>query len=152
MRLKCRLSSCPHSQLQVSIGVCVCASFQGKQRALTFSAQICPKTDLVLEIQKTKNQHPRDTLCVNFQTKRTALTFLAQIFPKRALGLKIEKTNVRIRINILKILCPSRHTTSFQCLEDVYTTSTTSYRRFIDVETTLCVFRGVPIFSRKGQL
>ena len=125
--------------------VCVCASFQGKQRALTFSAQICPKTDLVLEIQKTKNQHPRDTLCVNFQTKRTALTFLAQIFPKRALGLKIEKTNVRIRINILKILCPSRHTTSFQCLEDVY-------RRFIDVETTSCVFRGVPIFSRKGQL
>ena len=35
---------------------------------------------------------------------------------------------------------PSRHTTSFQRLYDVYTTSATSYRRRIDVETTLCVY------------
>ena len=35
---------------------------------------------------------------------------------------------------------PSRHTTSFQRLYDVYTTSATSYRRRIDVETTSCVF------------
>ena len=34
---------------------------------------------------------------------------------------------------------PSRHTTSFQRLYDVYTTSATSYRRRIDVETTSCV-------------
>ena len=34
---------------------------------------------------------------------------------------------------------PSRHTTSFQRLSDAYTTSPTSYRRLIDVETTLCV-------------
>ena len=35
---------------------------------------------------------------------------------------------------------PSRHTTSFQRLYDVYTTSATSYRRRIDVETTSCVY------------
>ena len=32
--------------------VCVCASFQAKQTALTFSAQICPKVDLGLTVQK----------------------------------------------------------------------------------------------------
>ena len=35
---------------------------------------------------------------------------------------------------------PSRHTTSFQRLYDVYTTSATSYRRRINVETTSCVY------------
>ena len=33
--------------------VYVCASFQAKQTALTFLAQICPKMDLGLAIQKT---------------------------------------------------------------------------------------------------
>ena len=33
--------------------VCVCANFQAKQRASTFSAQIFPKLDLGLKIQKT---------------------------------------------------------------------------------------------------
>ena len=37
-------------------------------------------------------------------------------------------------------ILPSRHTTSFQRLYDVYTTSLTSYRRRIDVETTSCVY------------
>ena len=32
--------------------MCVCANFQAKQTALTFSAQICPKMDLGLAIQK----------------------------------------------------------------------------------------------------
>ena len=32
--------------------VCVCANFQAKQTALTFSAQICRKMDLGLAIQK----------------------------------------------------------------------------------------------------
>ena len=32
--------------------MCVCASFQAKQRALTFSAQICPKKDLGVETEK----------------------------------------------------------------------------------------------------
>ena len=31
----------------------VCANFQAKQTALTFLAQICPKMDLGLAIQKT---------------------------------------------------------------------------------------------------
>ena len=33
--------------------MCVCANFQVKQTALTFSAQICLKMDLGLAIQKT---------------------------------------------------------------------------------------------------
>ena len=33
--------------------MCVCANFQAKQTALTFSAQICPKMDLGLTIQTT---------------------------------------------------------------------------------------------------
>ena len=32
--------------------MCVCANFQAKQTALTFSAQTCPKMDLGLIIQK----------------------------------------------------------------------------------------------------
>ena len=35
---------------------------------------------------------------------------------------------------------PSRHTTSFQRLYDVYTTSPMSYRCLIDVEMTSCVY------------
>ena len=35
---------------------------------------------------------------------------------------------------------PSRHTTSFQHPQDVYTTPPTSYRRLLDVETTSCVY------------
>ena len=33
--------------------MCVCANFQAKQTALTFSDQICPKIDLGLGIKKT---------------------------------------------------------------------------------------------------
>ena len=33
--------------------MCVCANFQAKQTALTFSAQIFPKMNLGLKIQKT---------------------------------------------------------------------------------------------------
>ena len=32
--------------------MCMCANFQAQQTALTFSAQICPKTDLGLAIQR----------------------------------------------------------------------------------------------------
>ena len=39
--------------LCVCMCVCMCASFQAKQTALTFSAQICPKMDLGLDIGKT---------------------------------------------------------------------------------------------------
>ena len=40
-----------------------------------------------------------------------------------------------------KLHYPSRHTTLFQHLESVYTTSATSYRCLIDVGTTQCVYR-----------
>ena len=43
---------------------------------------------------------------------------------------------------------PSRHTTSFQCLQDVYTTSLTSYRRLVDVETTSRVYWKVMLEKR----
>ena len=36
----------------VCVCVCVSSNFQAKQIASTFSAQICPKMDLGLEIQK----------------------------------------------------------------------------------------------------
>ena len=39
--------------VSVSVCLCVCSNFQSKQRALTSSAQIWPKMDLGLEIQKT---------------------------------------------------------------------------------------------------
>ena len=42
---------------------------------------------------------------------------------------------------------PSRHTTSFQRLYDVYTMSLTSYRRRIDVETTSCVYWDYNIYN-----
>ena len=38
--------------------------------------------------------------------------------------------------------CPSRYTTSFKRLKEDKTTSATSYRRLIDVETTSCVYWG----------
>ena len=37
----------------VCVCVCVCVKFQAKEAASTFSAQIFPKMDLGLEIQKT---------------------------------------------------------------------------------------------------
>ena len=33
--------------------MCMCANFQAKQTAFIFSAQICPKMDLWLAVQKT---------------------------------------------------------------------------------------------------
>ena len=45
----------------------VCANFQEKQTAFTFSAQIFPKMDLGLAVQKAvNNQHPQYTMCANF--------------------------------------------------------------------------------------
>ena len=39
--------------LSMCVSVCVCSIFQAKQTTSTFSAQICPKVDLGLEIQNT---------------------------------------------------------------------------------------------------
>ena len=64
----------------VCVCVCVCFNFHSKQRAWKCSAQIWPKIDLGLEIQKmsqcrNKNQHPRDNVYANFQAKLTTSTF-----------------------------------------------------------------------------
>ena len=90
--------------------MCVCASFQAKQTALTFSAEICPKLDLGLAIHsenysRNKNQNPWYTMCDNFQSKWTTLYFSAQICPKKDLELKTGKSNVGISINIVETLC-----------------------------------------------
>ena len=73
----------------------MCANFQAKQTALTFLAQICPKMDLGLQIQKTNVGIKISILeipCVPiFRQKRTTLTFLAQICRKTGLGLEIQK-------------------------------------------------------------
>ena len=74
----------------------MCASFQSKWTTLNFSAQICPKMDLELEIEKI-NVGIRIsileilTLCSNFQPKWTTLTFSAHIFPKMDFGIGISK-------------------------------------------------------------
>ena len=49
-------------------------------------------------------------------------------------------------------LNPSRHTKSFQRLYDVYTPSPTSYRRYIDVETTSCVYWDGCLFLLTGTV
>ena len=38
--------------MHVRVWICMCAIVQGKQTALTLSAQICPKVDQGLAIQK----------------------------------------------------------------------------------------------------
>ena len=53
---------------------------------------------------------------------------------------QLSKEVVPTMIFNLALAYPSRHTTSFQLLHDVYTTSLTSYRRRIDVETTSYVY------------
>ena len=53
---------------------------------------------------------------------------------------KNDKVKARLVIQQDQLYFPSRHTTSFQRLYDLYTTSLTSYRRRIDVETTSCVY------------
>ena len=72
--------------------MCVCASFQAKQTALTFSAQICPKVDLGLAIQKT-------ILII-----RISILDIPCV-PKKHLGFETEKNIVGIRINIAETLC-----------------------------------------------
>ena len=67
------------------------ANFQEKRKTLNFSAQICPKMELELEIQKTN--------------VGTSLNFLIQAWPGMDLGLEIRKTNVEIKISIIEIPC-----------------------------------------------
>ena len=87
--------------------MCGCAKFQAKQTAVTCSAQIFPKMDLGLEIQKTIAGITICLLnipCVPIFSQNKQLNFSAQICPKKELVLEAEKSNVRIRINILETI------------------------------------------------
>ena len=69
--------------VRVCVCVCLCVNFQTKQTALTFSAQICPKTGLRVgnseNYCRNKNQHPRDTLYVNLQVKHDSDFFFPNL-------------------------------------------------------------------------
>ena len=78
--------------------MCVCASFQAKQTAFTFSAQIGRNVDLELEIQKTivgMRISILDITCVPmFSLNATTLNISAQSFPMdnfEFLGLNLGK-------------------------------------------------------------
>ena len=66
--------------------MCVCANFQTKQTALTFSAQICPKMDSRLAIQKNivgiRISIP-DILCVPIFSQNEQLEFFYRNLPKK---------------------------------------------------------------------
>ena len=90
----------------------MCANFKAKQTALTFLAQICPKGNLELEIQKI-NVGIRISIlkipCVPIFRQNAQLWLFWSKFPQKwILGLqfqKINKINVGIRISILEIPC-----------------------------------------------
>ena len=89
--------------------MCVCASFQAKQAALTFSAQICPKVDLGLAIQKTVvgiRISILDIPCVlMFSQNEQLWIFRPKFVQKKFRVPNWEKRNVGIRINIVETLC-----------------------------------------------
>ena len=89
--------------------MCVCASFQAKQTAFTFSAQIGRNVDLELEIQKTivgMRISILDITCVPmFSLNATTLNISAQSFPEKDLWFETEKNNVGTRINIVETFC-----------------------------------------------
>ena len=92
---------------------CVCmwvsASFEAKQRVLTFFSPNLPKSGARISNSENycqnKNQYPRYTMFANFQSKWTTFNFSVQICPKKDLGFETEKNNFGIRINIVEILC-----------------------------------------------
>ena len=76
--------------------MCVCAKFQAKQTALTFSAQICPKMDLGLAIQKTIVEiriSILDIPCVPIFSQNEQLRiFRPKFVQKRILGSEFQKS------------------------------------------------------------
>ena len=85
----------------------MCANFQAKGTTLIFLAQICPKTNLELEIQKANFGIRISILEVpwvpTFRQNGQIWLFSPKFAQKWILGLEIQKTNVRIRISILEI-------------------------------------------------
>ena len=74
----------------------MCANSWKKQTTLTFLAQIFPKMNLGLEIQRTNvkiriNILELVTMCANFQARRTTMAFWVQICPEMDFGVGISK-------------------------------------------------------------
>ena len=84
--------------------MCVCASFQAKQTALAFSAQICPKVDLDLTIQKTIVGIRISILDIPCVPIFSQTELFHNFCPKEDLGFETEKNNVGITINIIETL------------------------------------------------
>ena len=79
--------------------MCVFASFQAKQAALTFSAHLPKSGSRVGNSENycwNKNQHHQDAMHANFHEKQTTLTFSAQICSKMDFGVEISKLSTRI--------------------------------------------------------
>ena len=88
--------------------MCVCDSFQAKQAALTFLAQISPKVNLGLAIQKTVVKIRISTLdipCVPMLSQNEQLWIFRHKFVQKNLEFETKKNNVGIRINIVETLC-----------------------------------------------
>ena len=95
--------------VSVSVCLCVCSNFQSKQRALTSSAQIWPKMDLGLEIQKT-NVAIRisilEIICMPiFRQNRQLWLFRPKFAQKWILGLEFQKSKSGFDISTSKIPC-----------------------------------------------
>ena len=89
--------------------MCVCASFQPKQTALTFSAQICPKVDLGLAIQKiivgVRISIFKKPCVPIFRKKGQLWLFRSKFAQKWILGSEFQKYKSEFRICTSKIPC-----------------------------------------------
>ena len=78
------------------------------------------------DVSKKKLKSPAKTICFSYKS-----LIVSNILSR-------SRRVATCSVSVLRL--PSRHTTSFQQLCDLYTTSLMSYRRRIDVETTSCVY------------
>ena len=92
--------------------ICVCASFQAKQTALTFSAQICPKMDLDWQFKKLLSEEESASSIYHipfsiyqFLVKMNNFEYFGPNLSIKDLGLKTEESNVGTKINIVETLC-----------------------------------------------
>ena len=76
--------------------------------------------------------HPQDTLCTSFQAEWRIQLFRLKFAQKMDIGLEFQKINLRIRINILEILCVCVHVCVRACV-------------------CVCVCVCVPIFNQNKQ-
>ena len=141
--------------------MCVCASFQAKQTALSFSGQICPKMDLGLAIQKTIARI-RISISIyhvcQFSGKANSFDFFSPNLPKNGFRVGNSKNCCRTK---------NQHPRYTMCanFESKWTTSNFSAeicpKKDLGLETeksnvgiriTIVETLYVPIFSQTGQL